>query len=151
MWLWVVKDYISFDEGHRVESFVEFRNENQFESAAIQLAKRAAKEVARYRALFPNIAKACEHYLQQDLAPGWPCYHAAIACALANKVDVARSLLERFADPKDNNDFVTAARDEARGLVPLVGTVRFRELIAEKVRRTRNIQKLPAVASVSFE
>lgn len=60
-------------------------------------------------------------------------------------------LLNRFAVPKDNNDFVAAAQDEARRLAPLVGTVGFREIIADKVRQTREIQKLPAVASVSFE
>lgn len=34
MWLWPVRDDISFDEGYRVEEFCEFRDEAQFEAAA---------------------------------------------------------------------------------------------------------------------
>lgn len=151
MWLWDVKNYISFDEGYRVESFVDFRDEDQFEQAARELAGHAAEEVTRYRALFPNIAQTCEYYLQQDLTRGWPCYHAAIACALAKKDDAARSMFQRFAEPKDNNSFVAAAQDESKQLALLVGTDKFRDIIADKVRETREIQKLPEVAPISFE
>jgi hypothetical protein len=151
MWLWLAKDYISFDEGYRVESFVDFRGEEQFERAAAQFADRAAQEVNRYRKLFPNIAKVCEYFLGQELANGWPCYHAAIACALANKLDVARAFFKRFAEPKDNNEFVANAQDDSKLLASLVGTHQFRELIADRVRQTREIQKLPAVAPISFE
>jgi hypothetical protein len=151
MWLWHVKDYISFDEGYRVDSFVEFRDEHQFESAAAQLADRAAKEVARYRALFPNISSVCEYLLQIELAPGWPWYDAGIACALVDKRHEARELLKKFTQLKDTNEFVAAAQEEAERLISLVGTAQFRELIAEKVRKTREIQKLPELDIVSFE
>jgi hypothetical protein len=43
-WLWHVRDYASFDEGYRVETFVEFQDEEQFASAADRLARRAAEE-----------------------------------------------------------------------------------------------------------
>jgi hypothetical protein len=151
MWLWLVKDYITFDEGHRVESFVDFRDEEQFERAAVQLAERAAQEVNRYRALFPNIANLAEYYSGQDLASGWPCYNAAIACALSNKVDVARSLFKRFAEPRADNEFIANVQDDSKLLASLVGTHQFCEVIADRVRQTRETQKLPAVAHFSFE
>jgi hypothetical protein len=54
MWLWCVKDYISFDEGYRVGPFSEFRDEPEFEVAADQMAESAAQEISRYRKLFPD-------------------------------------------------------------------------------------------------
>ena len=150
-WLWLVKDYISFDEGYRVEPFADFRGEDQFEQAATQLADSAAKEVKRYRALFPNIAKVCEYYQNQEVANGWPCYHAGIVCALADKIEAARAFFKRFAEPRDNNEFVANAQDDSSLLASLVGTNEIRELLADRVRQTREIQKLPAVARLSFE
>jgi len=151
MWLWLVKNYISFDEGYRVESFVGFRAEEQFDQAAAKLSHRAAKEVYRYRELFSNIANVCDYYVAREVANGWPCYHAAIACALANKLDVARALFKRFAEPKDNNEFVANAQDDSRFLASLVGRHQFREVMADRVRQTREIQKLPAVGAIGFE
>ncbi|HEY2786174.1 MAG TPA: hypothetical protein VGJ05_14500 [Fimbriiglobus sp.] len=151
MWLWLVKDYISFDVGYRVESFVDFRGEEQFEQAASQLANCAAQEVTRYRDLFPNIGKVCEYYLGQEVANGWPCYDAAIACALANKFDDSHAFFKRFAEPSDNNAFVANAQDDSRFLASLVGTHQFREVIADRVRQTRDTLKLPAVGRFSFD
>src|SRR5262249_20811083 len=42
MWLWDVKNYVSFDEGYRVESFAEYQDDDQFRQAATDLANRAA-------------------------------------------------------------------------------------------------------------
>lgn len=152
MWLWLVKDHISFDEGHRVESLVEFRDEQQFGMAATELAARAAQEVTRYRALFSTVRDVADYYQRHIPAVGWPSYHAAIACALSNRVDDARRLFHRFAHPADAlNEFVATAQAEAEHLSELAGDPeQFQRVIATKVQRTRELQKLPTVSVLNF-
>ena len=62
MWLWQVKSYLSFDVGHRVESFVQFHNEEQFRGEAEKLVRTAAEEVTRYRERFPDVAAVARFY-----------------------------------------------------------------------------------------
>src|SRR5262249_5473480 len=82
MWLWQVKQDISFDEGYRVESFTEFHDEEQFRSVAQHLARRAADEVESYRRKFPRIHDVCHYYFSNHPVGFWSNFNAAVACAL---------------------------------------------------------------------
>ncbi len=86
-WLWGVKDYLSFDEGYRVEGFSAFQDIGQFSSVADQLAHRAAGEVNRYRAMFPNVHAVARYYSQSLPTTFWPSFNTAVACALAGAVE----------------------------------------------------------------
>lgn len=55
-WLWYEKEYLSFDDGHRVESFQSFASDEQFASVAEKLAQRASQEVMTLRQRFPSFA-----------------------------------------------------------------------------------------------
>ena len=152
MWLWVVKDYISFDEGYRVEGFHDFQDEQQFGTEAMCLAARAAQEVTRYRALFPTVRDVADYYQRHSPEVGWPSYHAAIACALSHRVDEARRLFHRFTYPADTlNEFVAAAQAEAEQLSELAGDAgQFERVISEKVQRSRQLQRLPTIPEFNF-
>jgi hypothetical protein len=153
MWLWGAKDYISFDEGYRVERFLEFRNEMQFEAQAKSLAERAALEVARYRKLFPNVHEVCVHYLRQKPTGFWPNFHAAVACALAGEGDEARRHFKQVADwDAGNREWFIKEQAEARFLSAIVDDVaRFRAVVAERVHLARKLQKLPILKTLNFD
>ncbi|HEX5245148.1 MAG TPA: hypothetical protein VFW23_17950 [Tepidisphaeraceae bacterium] len=150
-----MKDYISFDEGHRVESFAGFQNETQFEPEALRLGQRAAAEVQRYRTLFPNVESVCKYYLQRPLKSprDWQNFHSGVACALAgNLTDAVRFFdLHLIPDPDQPEWFVDRQAD-AKNLKELAPNLaQFRSTIANRVRRARELQKLPPWAVLDFD
>lgn len=152
-WLWHVKDYVSFDEGGRVEPFSRFRDESQFELLAHSLAEQAAKEVIRYRKLFPNVHQVCVHYLQHWPDGFWPSFHAAVACALTGQADQARRLFKQVTDSKDEGrDWVMSAQADASQLSLIANDIEhFRHAVTERVQKSRELQKLPALVSLDFD
>lgn len=155
-WLWIEKDQFTFDTGYRVEGFVGYKDDEQFRPEAFRLAERAAEEVAHYRQLFPNINEVCKHCLQQDLSGLWAPFHAAVACALAGNPDEARRLFRRVLDIAQsswpaNTDWVTAAQADAAQLATIASdSALFRQIVVDRVHRTRDLQKLPTIATVGF-
>jgi hypothetical protein len=145
-WLWQVKDYLSFDEGSRVEGFTGFENEAQFASVSDQLAQRAAGEVSRYRKMFSNVKAIAEYYRGNRPSGFWPSFNAAIACALSGSVDEAHRFLSATIYADDDRDWALAAKADARELDAVAAdTLRFRSLVEERVQQTRALMKLAPV------
>jgi hypothetical protein len=114
-----------FDEGGRVEPFSGFRDETQFDQIANSFAERAATEVIRYRKLFPNVHKVCAYYLQHPPNRLWPCFHAAIACALAGQADHAHRLFKQVTDAQDDGrDWIKSTQTDASRLSPVAKDIR---------------------------
>jgi hypothetical protein len=153
MWLWHVKDYISFDEGCRLDGFNEFHDEEQFETVARSLAEHAAGEVLRYRKLFPSVSAACTHYSHLPPTGFWPAFDAAVAFGLSGEANTARLLFERIMYPDDDDrDWVLQAQAEARRLHAISrDTGQFRRVIAESIHRTRELQKTSSVGVRLFQ
>jgi len=152
-WLWSVQDHLSFDEGNRVEPFSKFTDEIQFKAAARALAERAASEVARYRQLFPNVKSVSDYYLRHKPVGFWTNFHAGVACALAGRPNQARRFLREVLELRgDDNDWVLEAQTDAERLnLILDDTGIFRNVVAERVLRTRDLQKLPPLSTVDFD
>lgn len=143
-----MKEYLSFDEGSRIEGFHDFQDEQQFAPEAQQLVRGAAAEVERYRNLFPSVRAVADHYLQNPPEEFWPSFGAGVACGLVGDRAAANLFFRNVIEPKDDDrDWVWAAQADAEQLdriVPDVG--RFREIVAERVERTRELQKLPRIS-----
>jgi len=155
MWLWIEKDYVSFDEGHRVESLVKFEDSIQFENEAARLANCAREEVHRYRQLFPNIESVSEFYLGKPAINRghWQNFHAGIACAISGKPTEAIRFFDQFLDEKNNRtDWLITAQAEAERLKALVeNTLEFRQVLTKRVQNTRKLQKLSNVDEINFD
>jgi len=151
-WLWHVKAHISFDEGHRVESFSEFRTEDQFQLAAENLVQKAALEVDRYRRLFSSVTAVSNYILFHRPVGFWPSFHAAVACAVAGQPDDAGIFFGNMTEPKGNDPgWMLAAHTDAAQLRAIAAdTERFREVTADRILRTRELQKLASIESVDF-
>jgi len=152
-WLWSVQDYLSFDEGNRVEGFHEFTGEAEFEGIARTLAERAASEVARYRKLFPSVEAVAAYYLRNKPVGFWTNFHAAVVCGLSGRPKEGRRFMNEVTEQRgDNLDWVLEAQADAAQLSRVMDdpTI-FRKVVADRVLRTRELRKLPPVSSVDFD
>jgi hypothetical protein len=152
MWLWHVKEFVSFDEGSRVDPFKPFESEAQFQPEAEALIAKASESVTRYRGLFPSIGAVAEYYVQKSPDGFWPSFHAAIACAAAGREKEAAIFFRNVAGFRDDRDWVLAAQADAASLASAAAERDgFLGLLAERVQHTRLLQRLAPVSSISFE
>ncbi len=101
MWLWRPDDdpFLFYAVGGRVAEFVAFESEEDFAPKARGLALRAAQEVERLRALFPDVARAAAYLVAEvDKYPEEKnpeeAFDAAIASGLVGAAERARSLFD---------------------------------------------------------
>jgi hypothetical protein len=145
MWLWRSSDSLSFDYGHRVESFREFRDPERFESAAGELAERAAQEVQHLRERFASVESVAKALAAGPQESEWSRYHAAIAAAAAGHSAAARDCLESLTHPESGQ---TAWQ---RDLAQLASELQllldrpdsFGRWVDDTIRATRAALKLP--------
>lgn len=111
--------------------------------------------MVRYRRLFPNVAVVARYYRHYRRNPpmgGWPEFNAAVACALAGHGEAARNFFGlAMAGGHDDREWVTAFLTDSAYLSTISGDVeQFRSVIVERVRRTRELQKLSPVGEIKF-
>ncbi len=87
--------------------------------------------------------------LQTDF---WTTFNAAIACALAGEPEKAQRFFESVLMLQDNSaEWVLAAQADAKELSAVAPqTEQFRHMVAERIHRTRELQRLPRVSQVDF-
>jgi hypothetical protein len=152
MWLWNVQPHISFDQGSRIGEFCSFTSEEQFGPISEKLAQRAAKEVMRYRELFPTIRSVSDYYIKSAPDVGWPSFNAAVAHGLSGRIETAVRLFNTWGiEADDDSEWVKDAREDAKQLSIMVkDQEQFRNLISTRVRQTRELQKYPAITEIDF-
>ena len=96
MWLWNMKQHISFDVGYRVNGFFPYENEEQFGPAADKLAAGALEKVGEYRGIFRSIHDVSNYYFENAPKSFWPCFPAAIAHSLAGRAEAGSWRADRF-------------------------------------------------------
>ncbi|MCX5662373.1 MAG: hypothetical protein NTW19_22060 [Planctomycetota bacterium] len=155
MWLWGVNDSIAFHEGYRVQPFSGFLDRFQFEPEATRLAKRAAKEVKRYRAQFASASRLSDFYGSRWTAKltDWKVFHAGVASAIAGRSKESIRYFDRFLAIENKvSEWLPIAQADAEQLRQLaIDPVRFREQIAERIRRKRAALKLPSIDAFDFD
>ncbi|HKN22783.1 MAG TPA: hypothetical protein VJX73_15265 [Terracidiphilus sp.] len=152
MWLWHVKDYISFDLGDRVDQGSSFTSAVQFKPVAESLAQRAAVEAQHYRDLFPSVRSLSDYCIKNPPVIGWPSFHAAIAHGLVGRIELSRKLFDTWgSEAESNTEWVKAARSDSKELERLVGDqAQFRRLVVSRVNETRALQKLAPLPEIDF-
>lgn len=152
MWLWNVKQHISFDVGYKVNGFLSYENEEQFGSAANKLATGALEKVVEYRRIFRSIRDVSNYYIENAPKGFWQCFDAAVAHSLAGRAAASTRLLANCLDGTDDDPlWLKNARSDARSLAASVGDLkRMRDIISDRVMETRAQQHLPTIAEVNF-
>ena len=116
MWLWNAKEHWSFDDGYRVDSFKEFKGEDQFFDAAAKLAERAAVEVTALRQRFSSIGAVSAQLAQKSPKTIWDHFHAAVSLGVTGNMESARSELEAVQSASEHAPWVTDLKNKCAGL-----------------------------------
>ena len=154
MWLWNIKQHISFDVGYRVNGFSRYEDdEEQFGQAAEKLAAGALEKVGEYRRIFRSIHDVSNYYVENAPKGFWPCFDAAIAHSLAGRPEASTRVLAACLDgTNDDPLWLKEARSVARSLAAGVGDVhRMREIVSNRVMETRALQHLPTIAEINLD
>jgi hypothetical protein len=153
-WLWYTKDYLSFDEGYRVDSFASAENLESFESFVEGVAARARHEVLDFRQRFPTLLAVAEHLRSKEMRSVdiWGHYHAGVACGLAGwSSDAGRGLRAALAVEERDAEWVYNLKTECQRLLPLVNdTSAFRNHVSDVVTASRAALKLKPAIEVAF-
>jgi hypothetical protein len=128
---------------------------DQFETAAKKLVKRAAAEVERYRSLFATVSDVAAYYMKRIPTPTprefWPNFHAAVACGAVGRRSDSRRYFDQVLRNREDLDWIKAAQTEAAALISVLDdTDMFRQIVLEKVIRTRELLKLPKQETANF-
>lgn len=161
-WLWRRSRERAFDVGHRVNEFVPFESEEQFEREAQTLARAAADRVAKLRVQFTTVDDVASYYAREAGSdhPGFALgtqtvsaqlpssgrYAAAIAFGLIGRQQEARSWFDYWksgiADSTLN--WVREWELEGRELIASLGDESaFRKAVITIISETRAHLNLP--------
>jgi len=150
-WLWYEKNHLSVDYGDRVESFHPFENIDQFGPVAAHLANRAREALLILRSRFADIKATARVLKDTDRSSIWYNYHAGIAAGLVGDVETANVRLGLVLEEKPSHDWIRELHKRVYGLSEaLRDTVKFRSDVANIVRRSRALHKLPEAGSLEF-
>ena len=149
MWLWVVKDFVSYDHGDRVGLFDDAREED-WDEVIRRKANAAVERVRELREELADLAAAAD-LLERDLDVGWPRVHAAIANGLLGRMDRARELLgaELSAEWAESWNDREPTLPRLRDLT--ADPAAFRQEIVRRIGETRRRQALPPLEDSAIE
>jgi len=144
-WLWVDKDYWSFDIGYRISPFREYLTSEQFAPQADDLALAARAEVLRYREMLPSVEAAYRHLSERVERGLWDELHVATAAALMGRtveaVQRAAVLSERIAREEDHG--APMALPIARDIAAARDSDALVSAIHARIHRARAAKKMP--------
>src|SRR5262249_52975543 len=131
----------AFHVGYRVDvPFVEYRDDDRFESQIRAVTDRAGQEVDVYRAKFATLQLAAEFHQSIVSPTPWQHYHGGVILGLAGQTEAARKYLAAVATHDARFDWERALALRATDLMHLLGDAqRFSSCVRGIVLRTRSI------------
>lgn len=153
-WLWSGNDYLSFDDGDRIEPFHEFKSTEQFEGEVEGVAQRARDEVEKLRQRFATIESTAAYLRDKPIRESnvWGHFHAAVSAGLVGRMDEAKLRFEAAlrADGRDI-DWVRNLKASCTQLGEAVESLpEFRSRVSALVAQKRVALKLPVTGLPLF-
>jgi Domain of unknown function (DUF4304) len=144
MWLWNAKEYWSFDEGYRVESFVQFKSETQFSSAAESYAERAAQEVLGLRERYPTIEVSARLLRDKPKKSPWDQFHTVMACLACSAHEEAASAFNALMAVPDSAPWVPQLKERANQIwLNATAGASTEAVVFNEIAKARTLLKLP--------
>lgn len=148
-WLWVGAGFMSFNEAVPSNCHADFETEDQFRSAAIEIAKVARAKASEIEARFSSFDAIADFVGERArsspdrMAPSWWGYEAGIASGLIGNYDDARYFLHSLTDERVTHRAAT--------LLPLIDQPEaFRSKVNDLVAQQRAALKLEPLDSLLF-
>jgi hypothetical protein len=105
-WLWVGAGFMSFNEAIPSKCHAEFETEDQFRSAASEIATVARANALEIEARFPSFGAIADFAVERArtspdrMGPSWWGYEAGIASALIGRLEDADHFLHGLTDER---------------------------------------------------
>lgn len=148
MWLWNAKDYWSFDEGGRVETFHAFKDTDPFADVAEALAIRAREEVQVLLQRFPSMAAVASHLRRHPDDNPWHTYHAAMASLAVRDVAHAQKRFRALLAVRDSAPFMIALQEKVKKFAECVASgTEPSALVTREIEQARALLKLGPLQS----
>ncbi|MBB5712806.1 hypothetical protein [Sphingomonas xinjiangensis] len=148
-WLWVDAGFMSFNEAVSSNCYAEFETEDQFRSAAGEIAKTARANALAMDERFSSFDMIADFVIErarsspERMGPSWWGYEAGIASGLIGSFEEAGTFLHGVTDNR-----VTG---RAAPLLPLIADPEgFRGKVNDVVAQERTRLKLKALARPAF-
>lgn len=153
MWLFYPQDYIAFHEGYREKSFVEYRDDAQFEESAVSLVIAALDKIRDYRKRFSSLASIQSHLTSTARKDDfWSLYFAGVASGLVGKTTKAASFFTQITNLDCSTDWQKEIKERAeRCLIMLTEKSTFTNQIWSYTNHTRQALKLEPTPSLLDE
>lgn len=153
-WLWYPKDYLSFDDGYRVDSFTSAENLEDFERVVEDVVARARQEVLHFRERFSTLHAVAEYLKSKEIRSIdiWGHYHAGVSSGLAGRQSESeRRFRSALAVEERDVEWVHNLKTECDRLLSLVNEPpAFRNYISSVVAVNRAAFKLKPATEVAF-
>ena len=145
--LWQWSGSLSFDLGYRVDQFVRYNSDAQFQIESERLAIHAVTEIQRLRDQLPGPG-AVPSALPPDPEgmAGWPTYHRAVSLGLTGETDDASRLFQGLLEPSENYEWIVARAKKCQGLLKLLfDRPAFQDAIMQLIKGQRQALRLPSI------
>ena len=148
-WLWIGAGFMSFNEAIRSNCHANFETEDQFRSAACEIARAARTSALAIEERFPSFNAIADFVVERArsspnrMGPSWWGYEAGIASGLTGRVEEASYFLQRVTDAR--------LSERAMSLLTLVvDSEAFKSKVNEIVVRERARLKLELLDGSAF-
>lgn len=144
---WYNQDYFSFDIGNRQSSFIEFRNETQFESEVEKLCKLALEKVAEYNESFKTLNTSREKICNSEFASDslWGNYHKGTVSGLIGDFNSMKVYYENLLSAEYNFPWVNELKERTKLLLEKTASLEsFKTEVEKIILETRKLKKLDA-------
>lgn len=104
-WLWAGTGFMAFHFAQPSKCHADFETEDQFKSAATEIAREAAMTAAEIEDRFSTFEAVTEFVVERAresdrMRPSWWGYHAGIASGLSDRVEDAERFLRGITDER---------------------------------------------------
>jgi hypothetical protein len=105
-WLWVGAGFMSFNEAVPSNCHADFETEEQFRSAANEIAKVARANALKIEARFPSFDAIADFVVERArsspdrMGPSWWGYEAGVASGVVGRFEDARYFLRGVSDER---------------------------------------------------
>jgi hypothetical protein len=143
---WYEKDYFSFDVGSRETPFIEFNDEEKFQSEIEDLCKLALKKVVEYREAMKTLKSArekiCDYEFSSDTL--WGNYHKGTVSALVGDINTMEKYYLKLLDFEHNVEWANELKERTKLLLKHSSDLgKFKSEIEKIIFKTRQLKKLP--------
>lgn len=145
---WYLNDYISFDYGYRVENFIEYKDDEQFELGVTELTKNGLQKVLEYRN-FADFDYAKEKIFSLLPDDGlWQNYHRIMISLITGDLEKLFFFHEKLNNVNFNIKWQKELKENTDDLVLFCRTKTRKEVVdylVQLIIDTRKMKKFPDI------